>query len=376
MSDVKMDAALNAESCRERHRTKPDSLWQTGERMNLNLKIVNPLACEDWNREFVSLPGGTFFHSLEWARILAETYHYKPKYMAFYERDKLVDILPFMELKGILRRRRGVSLPFTDYCGHLKGDPGFLRRALDLIIDFARKSGWRTIELRGGDLPDVQASTFFYRHTLDLTGGEEKIMSRFKTSTQRNIRKALRQDVKVSPFNTLESVKVYYDLHCLTRKRHGVPPQPFSFFKNIFNHVISKNKGFVALAEHAGRFVAGAVYFRFGDMAMYKFGASDVAYQQLRPNNIIIWETIRLLSTEGCRELCFGRTEQGNEGLRRFKRGWGTEEAIVKYYKFDLASEQFVTDSHSVNKFHNHVFSKMPLPVLKLLGSLLYGRMG
>jgi len=32
----------------------------------------------------------------------------------------------------------------------------------------------------------------------------------------------------------------YYRLHCLTRKRHGLPPQPTGFFQKIQEHIIAK----------------------------------------------------------------------------------------------------------------------------------------
>jgi len=344
--------------------------------MTLDCTIMNPLDHQGWNDEFAVRGGGSFFHSREWAEVLAETYGYKPVYIAFREAQSLIDVLPLMEVRSPLTGRRGVSLPFTDYCA-LSGDKGrSLRAALGPVLDYARKWGWKYVELRCGDLADVQPSTFFYRHTLDLTGGEDAVWSRFKSNTRRNIKKGQRQGVELASFETRDAIDTYYDLHCLTRKRHGLPPQPHSFFRKIFEHVISKGKGFVVLAHHEDRPVAGGVYFRFGRKALYKFGASDMACQAIRPNNLVMWEAIRRLANEGCEELCFGRTEEENKGLRQFKRAWGTEETILNYYRYDVAAECFVTESAPVKKLHHRIFGMMPVPVLKILGSLLYKHMG
>jgi len=344
--------------------------------MNLRCTIVNPLDRADWNEDVLSGGGGTFFHTREWAEVLAETYGYKPVYLAFHEGREQVDLLPLMEVKSLLTGCRGVSLPFTDYCGSLSGDGRLISAAMPLIVEQARQSGWKYVELRCGDLPDIQPSTFFYRHTLDLTGGEDAIFARFKSNTRRNVKKGLRHDVEIESASTLDAVKTYYGLHSLTRKRHGLPPQPLSFFTKIYDHVISKKMGFVVLARHEGRYVAGAVFFRFGDKGLYKFGASDLACQGIRPNNLVMWHAIQRLASEGCKELCFGRTEEENQGLRQFKRGWGTEERIVNYYKYDLASDAFVAEASSVKKIHHLLFGKMPVPVLKVLGSILYKHMG
>lgn len=61
------------------------------------------------------------------------------------------------------------------------------------------------------------------------------------------------------------------------------------------------------LASFKGTIIAGAIYFHFGEKAVYKYGASDVKYQQLRPNNLVMWEAIRLYCQNGYKSFCFGR---------------------------------------------------------------------
>ena len=39
---------------------------------------------------------------------------------------------------------------------------------------------------------------------------------------------------------SFESIKDFYRLNCLTRRMHGLPPQPFSFFKKIHEHIICR----------------------------------------------------------------------------------------------------------------------------------------
>ena len=46
----------------------------------------------------------------------------------------------------------------------------------------------------------------------------------------------------------------------------------------------------------------------------------------LRPNNLLFAEEIRDACLAGCTAFHFGRTDVADEGLRRFKAGWGAEE--------------------------------------------------
>jgi hypothetical protein len=283
-----------------------------------------------------------------------------------------------MEVNSFLTGRRGVSLPFTDYCDPIvNGDIQF-KDLLDYVIEYGKKSGWKSLEIRGGQnhFRSVSPSSNYLGHVIDLGENEEEIFYGLKDSVRRNIKKANREGVEVGIFNSIESVREFYRLNCLTRREHGLPPQPFHFFKKIYDHVISKNLGMVVLASLGQENVAGAIYFHFGEKAVYKYGASDKKFQHLRANNLVMWEAIQWYSQNGYKNLCFGRTERENQGLIQFKSGWGTTEQQINYYRYDLNKGSFVPGSSKVTGFHNKIFRNMPLLLLKRVGSVLYKHVG
>ena len=134
--------------------------------------------------------------------------------------------------------------------------------------------------------------------------------------------------------------------------------------------------GFIVLASFRGAPIAANVYFYFGDQILYKYGASDRAFQHLRANNLVMWEAIKWGCDRGYRTLCFGRTEPDNEGLRQFKAGWGAREHLIKYYRFDLRKDAFIKTPTIVNPLYKKIFSKLPIPALNMLGRILYRHMG
>jgi hypothetical protein len=344
--------------------------------MRYNFDIINPIDHRGWDDLLASVQESTFFHTTAWAKVLSDTYHYRPVYFAACDDGRLTALIPMMEVKSIFTGLRGVSLPFTDYCQAIVTAQSQLQDLLGFAREYGCKHNWKSIEIRGGDYPDITAATFFYRHKLKLTRDSEQIFFRFKDAIKRNIRKAIREGVEVRVCRSLDAVKEYYHLHCMTRKKHGLPPQPWSFFEKINEHVISKGLGLVALASYNKINIAGSVFFNFKDKALYKFGASDFKYQHLRANNLVMWEAIKLFAQEGYQSLCFGRTEPENTGLRKFKTGWGTEEQVVNYYKYDLRKNAFVKESPLLKNSFHRVFGIMPVSLLKILGSLLYKHVG
>jgi hypothetical protein len=335
---------------------------------------VDPLEHADWDALVAAHQQSTVFHSRGWARVLQDTYGHKPIYIARFEGKRLAGLLPVMEVSSWLTGRRGVSLPFTDFCASLKGsgcDGGDLYKE---AMELGRARRWKKLECRGFDCAwaGAESSLSFYGHNIELGAGEEKMFEGMEASVRRGVRKAEKSGLKIDFDNGEESMQIFFKLHCGTRQRHGLPPQPWRFFWNIQRYLVNMGRGFIAIARLKGQPLAASVFLHDGRNALYKFGASDYAFQQMRPNNLMMWAAIKHCAELGLARLNLGRTSLSNEGLRRFKLGLGAAEEEIRYMKFDFSSEQFVRDVDGVEGWHNRVFARLPLPMLRLAGAVLY----
>ena len=89
-----------------------------------------------------------------------------------------------------------------------------------------------------------------------------------------------------------------------------------------------------------------------------------------------MWEAIKWYAQNGFKHFSFGRTDLDHEGLLQFKQGWGTNENIIKYYKYNFQKSSFISERSKLTGFHNKVFNVTPIPLLKFVGSMLYKHMG
>ena len=282
-----------------------------------------------------------------------------------------------MEVKTFFSVKNGVSLPFVDFCSPVVNNINDFDEAFDAVIRFGEKKGWKTLELRGGKeyLGSTVPSESFLNHSIDLTKPIKEIRASLRDSTWRNIKKSKKQGVVVETFYTLEALKRFYALHCRTRHHHGMPPQPFYFFQYLHAQIISKHGGCVILASVNGNDVAGAIFLQLNGKVIFKYGASDKKYHKLRPNNLIMWSAINSFREKKNNFFEFGRTEFKNKGLLQYKKGWGTKEGIINYYKYDLGINSFITCRYEL-KSTNVLFKKMPLTLLRLCGHLFYRYIG
>ena len=219
------------------------------------IQRINPIGDSNWNALIASQPKHSFFHTAEWAKVLADTYGYTPVYFAAGETDGSRSILPLMEVDSWLTGRRGIALPFTDDCEPLCSDAKAFQKLFAGAVEFGKSRNWKYLELRGGRelFGEVPASLSFYGHGLDLTVGEDKLFSQLESSVRRAIRKSEKNGVTVEILQSVEAVRIFYSLQCRTRKKHGLPPQPFNFFLNIHKYILSQNMGMVVLAQASGQ---------------------------------------------------------------------------------------------------------------------------
>jgi CelD/BcsL family acetyltransferase involved in cellulose biosynthesis len=323
------------------------------------------------------------FHTGAWAKLITQTYQHRPMILRLGAAtgDRFADsspqqaqVLPIMEINSSLTGRRGVSLPYADECAPLCEDPLLFSRLLQEATRFGEKRRWRHLECRGGAnlLARCQPSIRYYGHRLTLDQPVDQLLAACGSAIRRGIRKAEREGVRVEFTGSAQGMREYFRLHGLTRRKHGLPSQPWLFFLNLHRELIDKGSGFVALAQIGCKAIAGAVFLSHRNHAIYKFGASDPAFQGMRPSNLVMWRGIERLARDGYQVLEFGRTSLSNEGLRRFKLGWGTQEYLIEYLRWSIRGKRFVQVRDRVSGWHNPVFRLLPSICSRWLGAILY----
>jgi hypothetical protein len=341
---------------------------------SLQMRILDPIHEPVWDHVVTLARDANFFHTGAWAKVLHQTYSHRPFYLQFSCGRRLAALIPLMEVRSPFTGRRGVCLPFSDACEPLVFDPEAIGLIRDRLVRFAQERRWRYLEIRGGKVFRLASNSVpqFYGHRLDLCRAVDELVSRFASPVRRAIRKAERSGLSAEVLRNREAVADFYRLHVQTRRRHGLPPQPASFFQNIYEHIIKPGFGFVVLAQHQSRPIASAIFFRFGKNALYKYAASDKRFQEFRANNLVMWQGIQFLARNGAEKLHFGRTECENDGLRRFKLSWGTEEEIIDYFRVDPSGRKCLVAAPSDAGFHKKIFARLPLAINRLAGSMIY----
>lgn len=346
---------------------------------------LQPIAGDDprWLEFVASQSPATVFHHPAWSRVLAEAYGFRPLVLAQKAADGAIEAgLPLLELRRSHRGPRFASLPFTDYCPPLTVS---LEAFTAGLIAWREAASVRDVAVHAA-LPTtagIDVTTRAVRHVLDLDGSVAELEARMKgTQVLRAVKKARRAGLRATLGRSLKEARVFYGLHVLTRHRQGVPVQPRRFVDLLWKHVIDKELGFIVLVYLDRQPVAGALYLAWNRNLIYKFGASDPRFWELRPNNLAMWTAIEWAGEHGYRTLDFGRTDLDNQGLRDFKSRWGATELPLTYSYLGAAAHPSAAAAVRRARWRKlaldtagRVIRTSPPIVCRATGALLYGRL-
>jgi hypothetical protein len=340
------------------------------------VSIINPILNQSWS-EFISKHSdATIFHHPAWLSVLQCQYGYKVFAVCILNPDGTIcSGIPFCEVRGLRGNRKWISLPFSDHCTPLYDNECDLLEILDYILRSLETGRNTSVEIRS-DVSSIH--NLFQRHSdsvlhkKELSKNIDDVFSSFKkTQVQQPILKGMRDGLTSIVSTDMKAVHEYYRLHLMTRKRLGVPVQPRKFFDELYENIISKNLGFTVLVFKDLQCISGGIFSGATHTLTYKYGASDDTMLHWRPNNLMVWTAMREAVARGFQYFDFGKTDIVNEGLRKFKSGWGATEQSL-YYSYYPSVPKNSLLSTIKDKFASPLIRHTPMFVCRWTGEIFY----
>jgi len=350
----------------------------------MRLTTIDIFEARRWDEFVASHPQGTAFHLSNWGRVLQRTYQYTPYYVILEDHDREIKAgCPFFLIKSWVTGTRLVCLPFTDACYPLVTSGEDIETLLSAAIEKAKKEKADHIEVRGPHPhvflrnSDFENHTYYKAFRLDLSRGIDHLWKGLHKTTRRHVRRAEKAKLKIERSESEKAMRDFYLLNLATRKKHGIPPQPYDFFENIWRELILTGLASVSLVKYKSTSIAGGVFLAHGDTIYYKFNASDRNYLQYRPNHFLVWDAIQYGCERGYKFLDGGRTSPDNVGLASFKRSWGMQEIDLPYYYWPTIKGVSSTKQRSLKyRMMTSLMRRAPTTIFRVAGELLCKHLG
>jgi CelD/BcsL family acetyltransferase involved in cellulose biosynthesis len=324
-------------------------------------------------------PAATIFHHPAWMEVLSECYGYHPFILAVVDKERQISAgIPVAEITNHLAPRRWVSLPFSDYCTPLYRDEESLRHLASALVEQQHTNNCHRVEVRTAlpGQPDIGVQSHFVLHTVPLEADSAIVAKRATRQQMQNVRTAEKNEIRIVRGTSLAEVGKFFRLHSLSRRRHGVPVQPWNYFKLLTRFILEKNLGFVLLAYKDNFCISAGLFLHWQRTLTYKYSATDEAYQNLRPNHLVTWTAMKWGCKNGFAIFDFGRADLDDEGLRAYKCRWGAEEAPLSYSHIPSTPESKISGESTLNNLLKKVIRRSPVWLCQFIGGILYRYVG
>jgi CelD/BcsL family acetyltransferase involved in cellulose biosynthesis len=341
---------------------------------------IDPLQDPRWKVLIERHPGASIFHRVEWLRALQSCYGYVPRALSFSPPGSpLQSGLVFCEVRSLLTGNRFVSLPFSDHCEVLVSEPEQLAGFLTDMAERVDQGRWNYFEIRPilskplDSQKHLGISNTYYFHRIDLHSSEEIIFkSLHKDCVQRKIRRAEREKLRYEAGTSDTLLKHFYKLMIMTRRRQKVPPQPLKWFQSLIASLGGDLQ--IRIAFQGDTPVASILTICGKKTMVYKYGCSDVRFNNLGATAMLFWKAIQEAKAKGIVEFDMGRSDLDNSGLVTFKEHWGSQRSVLSYLRYPAPAAS--SGAERAIKHFQKVISVTPDTPLVMLGRLFYRHIG
>ena len=319
--------------------------------MQFKIRQLHKNDYKEWNNFLKTHKDATIFHTIEWKKVLEETFGYKPEYLVVEDsKGEIVGISPAFSVKTLFRRVI-VSQPLGEYGGPVveNGFEGACRAILSFYkgkIDNERKikyvemrslpNGYNEYYDNSGFVKQFKAYGFY----IDVKGKdfEKDIwLGLYNNKGRNSIRKGTKSGVKVVEGN---NINLYYDLYLETMARLGSLPYPKMLFENIRKYVNSSSVRFTfAYLEDVP--IAGLLALLYNNRLSIIGNVSHLEYKKYNANDLLYNEQIEYATRNNFETVDLGRTRP-DSSYERYKRKWGATKIDLYSYVYPPSASEDV----------------------------------
>ncbi|MGA8847974.1 MAG: peptidoglycan bridge formation glycyltransferase FemA/FemB family protein [Nocardioides sp.] len=167
------------------------------------------------------------------------------------------------------------------------------------VVSELHRLGWRPQAAEGGFSAGQPQFVFQVplRHGDGTARTEDDLLKAMNQQWRRNIKKAAKEGVEVTPVEAGHAdaeLKAFHDLYVHTADRDHFTPRPLSYFRTMVEALGAERPDRLRLwfARHQGDLVAATIAIRVGAHAWYSYGASSTEKREVRGSNAVQWAMI------------------------------------------------------------------------------------
>ena len=300
----------------------------------MQISIVDDPQLESAYSQYVSAhPDSTIYHTLAWRDIVQREYGFRPLYLIAESDGKTVGAMPVFQVNNLTGRKL-ISLPCSQFGGDLSDDEKVTQEFLRYLSERQSELRFKKAVIKfnrqlTGDYEGWDVRQEAVVCTLDTTKTFDELKKAFSRNKKRTYKKGLEAGLETKWCDTDADLRAVYDLEVDLRRRQGVPIFSFRYLRDLVRVFSPDQQVRVLMTKDSnGKIVAAELFFQHKENATNGYSVTHAKqYDTISPITFTQWNQIQYCAENAkIRELHFGTTDLGEEGILLFKKKWGAED--------------------------------------------------
>lgn len=352
------------------------------------VSLIDPCSDPRWDAFVETHPLGQIYHLSSWKGVIEQSFPHITGYFPVILESLNGTIragLPIYFVDSLVTGRRLVSIPFATVCDPLvssREDMSLLWNAAGELADELGATGIQIKAFAGAEMMaglSLRQVNRFRHHQLNLNRPQESLKANFHRSSILYLLKRCEKNGLIARNGDQpRDLRIFYNLYVSTRRRLGLPPQPYRFFECLRHELGPSGRLKLLFARHGGEDIAGILLFQFRRRVYWEAIGEYPGSRPLNPTHFLVWQAIQHSCNEGCSVFDFGRTSIDNQGLMDFKRRWGTQVSDLPEFLSTQRDRRFMDNGVRARAYMiaRAIIRRLPEKAVKTLGELSYRHMG
>ncbi len=337
--------------------------------MNVRLADLENAAERDRIDAYVAAhPEAEIYHRPQWSLAVERGCRQRAHYLIAEGGHGLAGCLPLVEVRSPLFGNALVSVGFGTGGGPLADAPATATALVDAGWALAGRSSCRSMELRGGAVPDgwTAQTGIYVDFEKDLPEGDEAILRAMKRR-HRSIRRAREHDLEIRIGSGEADRAMHYEVYGEMVRDLGSPVYPRSLFAAMLDALGDGADILTVLKD--GRPLASALNLYFRGTVMPYWGGGTAAARIFSATEMMYYQVMCHGARRGCTRFNFGRSKLGT-GTCAFKENWGFAPRPLVYAVRTAsgAAPRSVNPLDPKYRLQIALWKKLPLPLANRIG--------
>ncbi|WP_144392676.1 FemAB family XrtA/PEP-CTERM system-associated protein [Pleionea sediminis] len=339
--------------------------------MSIKILTLDKDNTQAWD-SFVSENNASLYHLSQWKNLIEEVFGHETHYLyAINNSNKILAILPIVQLKSFLFGNYLVSIPFFNYGGIFSVDDEATDKLFQHAEELRRKLGCSHIEYRHQEniSDNLPVRTDKVTMLLDLPEDPGTLWKAIGSKRRAQVKRPIREGVEFKT-GEKELINDFYTVFSENMRDLGTPVYSKKLFQAIFDKF--PDKASIAIVYLNDAPVGAAFLLSHNGQQEIPWASTLRRYNRLGINMYMYWNILESAIKNGFKRFDFGRSGQ-DAGTLKFKKQWGAEEHQL-YWHYSLEEgENIPVMNHSNKKFELaiNLWKKLPLSFTNRLGPLV-----